>query len=36
MARDEEADWLSKTLAEIEKGNAVDVIAEADRKIVGN
>ncbi|MEM2940408.1 MAG: GNAT family N-acetyltransferase [Thermoproteota archaeon] len=36
MTRDEEADWLSKTLAEMEKGNAVDVIAEVDGKIAGN
>ncbi|MBO3800445.1 MAG: hypothetical protein FGF52_05265 [Candidatus Brockarchaeota archaeon] len=36
MTRGGEADWLSKTLVEMGKGDAVDVIAEVDRKIVGN
>ncbi len=36
VTRDEEADWLGKRLASVEKGELVDVVAEVDGKMVAN
>lgn len=36
VTRDEEADWLGKRLASMEKGELVDVVAEVDGKMVAN
>src|SRR3989337_1991766 len=36
VTRDEEADWLGRRLASIEKGELVDVVAEVDGKMVAN
>lgn len=36
VTRDEEADWLGKKLASIEKGEVINVAAEVDRKVVAN
>jgi len=35
VTREQEADWLARGLAEIEKGNVFMVIAEVDGKVVG-
>ena len=36
VTRDEEADWLGKRLASMEKGELVDIVAEVDGKMVAN
>jgi L-amino acid N-acyltransferase YncA len=36
VTREEEADWLGKRLASIEKGEIIGVVAEADGKVVAN
>ncbi|MEM3577416.1 MAG: GNAT family N-acetyltransferase [Candidatus Bathyarchaeia archaeon] len=36
VSRDEEIDWLSKTLASVEKGEAFYLVAEVDGKIVAS
>ena len=36
MTRDEEADWLAKRLAEIEKGKVINIVAEVEGKVVAN
>ncbi len=36
VERGEEADWLGRRLARIEKGEIIDAIAEVDGKVVGN
>lgn len=36
VSRNEEADWLGKRLASIEKGELVDIVAEVDGKMVAN
>ena len=36
MTRDEEADWLGRRLAEMEKGKVINVVAEADGRVVAN
>ena len=36
VTRDEEADWLGRRLASMEKGELVDVVAEVDGKMVAN
>ncbi len=36
MTRDEEADWLGRRLAEMEKGKVIDVVAEVDGRVVAN
>jgi L-amino acid N-acyltransferase YncA len=36
VTREEEADWLGKTLARVEKGELIDVIAEVDGKMMAN
>ena len=36
VTRDEEADWLGKRLASIEKGELVHVVAEVDGKVIAN
>lgn len=36
VERSEEADWLGKRLARIDKGEIIDAIAEVDGKVVGN
>jgi len=36
QTREQEADWLGRVLARIEKGEAVYVVPEADGRVVGN
>ena len=36
VTREEEADWLGKRLASIEKGEIIGVVAEVDGKVVAN
>jgi len=36
VTRDEEADWLGKRLASMEKGELVDIVAEVDGKMFAN
>ena len=36
VTRNEEADWLGRRLARIEKGEIIDVVAEVDGKVVAN
>lgn len=36
VAREEEADWLGKRLASIEKGETIGIVAEVDGKVVAN
>lgn len=36
VTREEEADWLGKRLASIEKGETIGVVAEVDGKVVAN
>jgi L-amino acid N-acyltransferase YncA len=36
VSRDEEAEWLGKRLASIEKGELFDIVAEVDGKMVAN
>lgn len=36
FSRNEEAEWLGKRLASIEKGELVDIVAEVDGKMVAN
>ncbi len=36
VEKSEEADWLGKRLARIEKGEIMDAIAEVDGRVVGN
>lgn len=36
VTREEEADWLSKTLASMEKGTEVGICAEVDGLVIGN
>ncbi len=36
IRRDEEADWLGRRLAEMEKGRIIDVVAEVDGRIAAN
>jgi RimJ/RimL family protein N-acetyltransferase len=36
VTRKEEADWLAKTLASIEKGETISVVAEINGKIIAN
>lgn len=36
MTKDEEADWLGRRLAEMEKGEIIDVVAEVDGRVVAN
>jgi len=36
VTRDEEAEWLGKRLASMEKGELVDIVAEVDGKMVAN
>lgn len=36
VSRNEEADWLGKRLASMEKGELVDIVAEVDGKMVAN
>ena len=36
LSREEEAEWLSKTLAQLEKGNKVHIVAEVDGKVIAS
>jgi len=36
VTREEEADWLGKRLAQVEKGELIDVIAEVDGRMIAN
>ena len=36
VTREEEADWLGKRLALVEKGELIDVVAEVDGRIIAN
>ena len=36
VSREEEADWLGKRLASVDKGELIDIIAEVDGKMVAN
>ena len=36
VTREEEADWLGKRLASIEKGEVIGIVAEVDGRVVGN
>jgi len=36
VSREEEADWLGRRLARIDKGELIDVVAEVDGKMVAN
>lgn len=36
VTREEEADWLGKLLASIEKGKTIGIVAEVDGKVVAN
>lgn len=36
VTRNEEADWLGRRLARIEKGEIIDAVAEVDGKVVAN
>jgi RimJ/RimL family protein N-acetyltransferase len=36
LSREEEADWLSRTLAQLEKGNKVHMVAEVDGKVIAS
>lgn len=36
MTREEEANWLEHKLAEMEKGKAIDIVAEVDGRVVAN
>ena len=36
VTRSEEADWLGKRLADIEKGELIDVVAEVEGRVVAN
>ncbi len=36
VSREEEAEWLGKRLARIDKGEIIDVIAEADGRMIAN
>lgn len=36
VTREEEADWLGKRLARVEKGELIDVVAEVDGRMIAN
>jgi len=36
VTREEEADWLGRKLAEMEKGKAIAIVGEVDRKVIAN
>ena len=36
LARNEEAEWLERRIAQIEKGDVIDVVAEVDGKVIAN
>lgn len=36
LTRNEEAVWLERRIAQVEKGDVIDIVAEIDRKVIAN